>query len=71
MEKYTVYFYISHNNFFCCSQIGKIPKYASLVLYRFNKPLSRAYWDLGQAYITNNPDKVKAVITKNEELYVR
>lgn len=50
-------------------KIGKIPKYASLVVTRFIKPLSQAYWDLGTAFATNCPDKVCSVITKNQETF--
>ncbi|XP_045130958.1 COP9 signalosome complex subunit 3-like [Portunus trituberculatus] len=50
-------------------KIGKIPKYASLVVTRFIKPLSQAYWDLGTAFTTNCPDKVCAVISKNQETF--
>ncbi|KAG0729014.1 COP9 signalosome complex subunit 3 [Chionoecetes opilio] len=49
--------------------IGKIPKYASLVVTRFIKPLSQVYWDLGQAFATNCPDKVCGVINKNQETF--
>lgn len=52
-------------------KIGKIPKYASLVVTRFIKPLSQVYWDLGNAFQTNCPDKLSQVINKNQETFVR
>ncbi|XP_042226435.1 COP9 signalosome complex subunit 3-like isoform X1 [Homarus americanus] len=52
-------------------KIGRIPKYASLVVTRFIKPLSQVYWDLGTAFGTNCPDKVCSVINKNQETFGR
>ncbi|XP_076060686.1 COP9 signalosome subunit 3 [Oratosquilla oratoria] len=52
-------------------KIGKIPKYVSLIMTRFIKPLSQVYWDLGVAYATNCPDKVHGLVTKHQETFVR
>ncbi|KAB7503572.1 COP9 signalosome complex subunit 3 [Armadillidium nasatum] len=52
-------------------KVEKIPKYASLVVSRFIKPLSTAYMDLGTAYATNNPDEVNSVVNKHQEVFTR
>ncbi|XP_055376294.1 COP9 signalosome complex subunit 3 [Condylostylus longicornis] len=50
-------------------KVINIPKYSHIS--RFMKPLSQAYYELGNAYATSSSDEVRNVINKYRDLYSR
>lgn len=48
-----------------------LSKFSPQVVQRFIKPLSQPYHDIATAYISNNCDEVKAVLIKNQEVFIR
>ncbi|XP_022101393.1 COP9 signalosome complex subunit 3-like [Acanthaster planci] len=48
-----------------------LPKYTSLVVGRFIKPLSQPYHELANAYTTNNPQDIRTVILKHSDQFTR
>lgn len=47
------------------------PKYCSQVVTRFIKPLSHAYHDLANAYITGSSEELKNISTKHKDIFIR
>lgn len=68
MEAYKKYILIS---LILHGKLQQLPKYTPQVVNRFIRPFSQPYIDLALAYNTNNPDEVRAVITKHGEVFRR
>lgn len=47
------------------------PKYCSQVVGRFIKPLSHAYNDLANAYVTGSSEELKNVANKHKDIFIR
>uniref|UniRef100_A0A6M2DPH0 COP9 signalosome complex subunit 3 n=1 Tax=Xenopsylla cheopis TaxID=163159 RepID=A0A6M2DPH0_XENCH len=52
-------------------KVQVLSKFSPQVVQRFIKPLSQPYHDIATAYISNNCDEVKAVLIKNQEVFIR
>ncbi|XP_064478967.1 COP9 signalosome complex subunit 3-like [Ornithodoros turicata] len=68
MEAYKKYILVS---LILYGKVPSLPKYTSQVVSRFIKPLSQPYLDLAAAYTSNNPDQVRAILSKHAETYSR
>uniref|UniRef100_UPI00358E414F COP9 signalosome complex subunit 3 n=1 Tax=Myxine glutinosa TaxID=7769 RepID=UPI00358E414F len=47
-----------------------LPKYTSQIVGRFIKPLSNAYHELAQAYVTNSPVELCSVVAKHRDTFL-
>uniref|UniRef100_A0A8C4QEB6 COP9 signalosome complex subunit 3 n=1 Tax=Eptatretus burgeri TaxID=7764 RepID=A0A8C4QEB6_EPTBU len=47
-----------------------LPKYTSQIVGRFIKPLSNAYHELAQAYVTNSPAELCGVVAKHRDTFL-
>ncbi|CAH1155598.1 unnamed protein product [Phaedon cochleariae] len=52
-------------------KIQVIPKYASQVVTRFIKPLSQPYYELANAFTSNNTAELNTVLNKHNEVFTR
>ncbi|XP_023012393.2 COP9 signalosome subunit 3 [Leptinotarsa decemlineata] len=52
-------------------KIQMIPKYASQVVPRFMKPLSQPYYELANAFTSNNTTELNLVLNKHSEIFAR
>lgn len=48
-----------------------LPKYVASIVTRFIKPLCGAYSDLVSAYSTHSSEKLREVLSKHHEVYVK
>jgi COP9 signalosome complex subunit 3 len=68
LESYKKYIMVS---LILNGKIVPIPKYSSQVITRFMKPLSHAYHETANAYLTGSSDEVRNVINKYRETFNR
>jgi len=53
------------------SKVIPLPHYVSPIVSRALKPLNTPYTDLASAFITNDSDRLRAVINKHQQMYQR
>lgn len=58
-------------NYLIVLQIQNVPKYMTVTVTRFIKPLSQAYLDLATACSTNNSADAQNVLSKYHETFTR
>jgi COP9 signalosome complex subunit 3 len=68
LESYKKYIMVS---LILNGKIVPIPKYSSQVITRFMKPLSHAYHETANAYLTGSSDEVRSVINKYRDTFNR
>lgn len=68
LESYKKYIMVS---LILNGKIVPIPKYSPQVITRFMKPLSHAYHETANAYLTGSSDEVRSVINKYRDTFNR